>query len=223
MALVGLYGFAADQGRRCAVEPSQTTLCFFPQSLCRDWARLFLPGTAVRLHLVTPVLLPELHSLAVILLVWVLPRVPPCGYNLHICPCLMARKGWQRLRESEESLGFCHFLSSFLWYSRCHNQCQRLLPREMCKTSVHRPKDWLLGKMSAICSRLCLLSYIWHRISHLPSEMQMLKWSCDRVSLSLAPGVPWVNVCSEGQAIYIYPAAIHSKVLSLNCDTLQQG
>lgn len=175
MTLVGLCGCCRSrQGiPQKKVKPST----IFPQSHWHDWGRLFLCRTAVRLTLFTPLLLPELCSLVIILLLWVLF----CVYKL---PHLLLPYGQEEVTRDYGSqphlLVYVTFsVPSCGNYCWLHNYCQRLL-REMNKTNVHRPKDslvagcirdsWLLEKMSIICSWP-----IWHRFSHSNTEIQMLK------------------------------------------------
>lgn len=97
------------------------------------------------LHLVTPVPLPELCSLAMILLIWVLPWVPLCGYKLLHLPLPDGREKVTRLWESE--------VSSIL---SCGNTDATTSAGGYCLcTSVHRPKDCWERWQPCAAGRVC--------------------------------------------------------------------
>lgn len=137
----------ADQGRGCAIERGQTTLSLF-SSLCQFWTRLFLPGTAVCLQLVSSAPLPELCSLAVILLMGFLLWAPLCGYKLTHLPLPNCQEEVIKRLRVRVFLGFLLALPQFLPVVQLMPQLvPEQLPQDMCKESV-------LVKMSAFCSRL---------------------------------------------------------------------
>lgn len=109
VALVGLCGCCRSGqgvGHRNRSNHSQS----FSSLSVQFWTRLFLPGTAVYMQLAAP----ELRSLAVVLLMGVLPWTSLCGYKLPHLSLLDCQEEVIRDWESEVFLGFLLTLAQFL-------------------------------------------------------------------------------------------------------------